>query len=263
MVGAAALMLSGMSHSLAAPTAAPPKASVAATDTAASLANASVYQDSLGNYYVVNVPAPGETLENFRIYVGDGKEMYLQAAITTSTLAPGWEASLWAPRADGNGTAQLVQQAGVVTLTCRYQQPMVLTLLPPAKESKIIATALFRKPLHDRITQVLARDEDGNYYFVDRMKDDDENRGFRVYVGPKGAMKQIPMKDVVSDSAGEIFATKSGEPKIITEAKTNTAVWRKGKKRTALTILPPNRNKYLIARELGVYGRMGYVCDEQ
>ena len=240
-----------------------PSSQIPVTDTAESLAAASVYQDSFGNLYVVSLPGLGESLDKMRIYVGDGKEMYLQAAITSSVRLPDWSANLWAPRARANGTAGLIQEKGVVLLTCRSGRPGALELVPPAKAKKLIATAVFRKPLHDRTAHVLARDDDGIYYFVDRIRDENENRGFRVFVGIKGAMKQLPMKNVVSDSAGEIFATKSGELKIITESKSNSASWRKGKKRTALTLLRPQDNTYLIARELGVYGRMGYVCDEQ
>ena len=267
LIGVAALVISSIRLSGAAPngggTAVPTKTAPAGTDTAESLANAMVYQDPMGNMYVVNLPAPGASLNTMRIYVGNGKEMYLQLQQSASVMGPSWGATLWAPRARTNGTARLAAEAGVVTLTCQYDQARLLELVPPAKAAKLIATALFRAPLHDRVTQVLARDDDGIYYFVDRLRGEDTTRGVRVFVGLKGALKQMPMKNIVSDSAGEIYATKSGELKIVTETDTDTATWRKGKKRIELTMLRPSANQYLIARELGIYGRMGYACDEE
>jgi hypothetical protein len=71
----------------------------------------------------------------------------------------------------------------------------------------------------------------------------------------------------VSDSGGEIYATKSGQLKIIAAKKTKDAeppkvVWIKGGKQTELTSLEPLENRYLIYRELGIYGAIGAVCDD-
>ncbi len=39
--------------------------------------------------------------------------------------------------------------------------------------------------------------------------------------------------------------------------------WIKGAKKTELTMLEPTDNRYLIYRELGIYGALGAVCDDQ
>jgi hypothetical protein len=232
-----------------------------ATDTPATLVGALVYQDGLGNFYVVRMP-PDTGLDGFRVYAGNGKSMYLQESISVNrdTGHGEWGSTLHAPRSE-TGRAEIKLVEGKVTLQCQADAPLDLTPASPDQAKQILNGAKFVKAPHNRVPHVLARDDDGNYYFVDRLEGSPK-RGFRVFAGLKGAMKEMPMTNVVSDSAGEIFATKSGELKIITKTADNTASWRKGKVRTDLTLLPIQLNAYLIARELGVYGRMGYVCDD-
>lgn len=69
------------------------------------------------------------------------------------------------------------------------------------------------------------------------------------------------MTNMVSDSAGEIYATKTGQLKIIAD-KDHKAFWIKGGKKTELTVLEPMDNRYLIYRDLGIYGSLGAVCDD-
>jgi hypothetical protein len=73
-------------------------------------------------------------------------------------------------------------------------------------------------------------------------------------------MKEIAMTNVVSDSAGEIFVTRTGQLKIVHDD--GKAFWIKGGKKTELTMLEPIENRYLIYRDLGIYGPLGAVCDD-
>ncbi len=41
------------------------------------------------------------------------------------------------------------------------------------------------------------------------------------------------------------------------------AYWKKGGKKTELVQLDPAQNRYVIYRELGIYGTLGVVCDDQ
>ena len=61
-------------------------------------------------------------------------------------------------------------------------------------------------------------------------------------------MKEMPMTNVVSDSAGQIFATKRGELRIIA-ASQGKIQWRKGGQQTELVRLEPSENRYLVYRE--------------
>jgi hypothetical protein len=71
------------------------------------------------------------------------------------------------------------------------------------------------------------------------------------------------MTNVVSDSAGEIYATKSGDLKVVTDGKTGKAYWKKGQTKEELILLDAFANRYLIYRELGIYGQLGSMCDDQ
>jgi hypothetical protein len=86
--------------------------------------------------------------------------------------------------------------------------------------------------------------------------------GYRVFVGKKGAMKQMPLTDVASDSAGEVYSTKNGDIRIVTENGKSTAAWIKGEKRKELSVLDLDVNSHIIYSELGVYEFLGTVCDE-
>ena len=88
-------------------------------------------------------------------------------------------------------------------------------------------------------------------------------KGYRVFVGKKGAMKQKPLTDVASDTAGDIFATKTGDLRIerdTSEGK-DTVQWVKGEKRSALVSLDVDANSALIYSDLGVYSFIGSICE--
>ncbi len=65
------------------------------------------------------------------------------------------------------------------------------------------------------------------------------------------AAKRQQMKDIVSDSEGEIFSSKRGDLKLYLEKE--KAEWvSRGRKRTLLRV-PVNENYVLIYNRLGVY----------
>jgi len=83
----------------------------------------------------------------------------------------------------------------------------------------------------------------------------------RIFVGPKGGLKELPMTNIVSDSVGEIYSTKKGELRFIVSQ--NAAQWVRGAVKTELTIVPVEDNVKMIYGDLGVYeGTLGTPCDE-
>jgi hypothetical protein len=118
----------------------------------------------------------------------------------------------------------------------------------------------------------LARDDAGTYFFVDRQREPPQSKFFRLYMGKKGEMKPLKMVNVVSDSEGDIFATKTGELRLIIpkegrgglDSERREPVWIKGKKRVSLTWVPVEDNAYMIYAELGVYAGqlLGTPCDD-
>jgi hypothetical protein len=109
----------------------------------------------------------------------------------------------------------------------------------------------------------LLRDDRGTYFFVDRGFLPGEEKRFRLFVGQKGALKVQKMTNVVSDSEGEIFSTKTGSLRLIID-KAVESVWIAGAKKTQLRRVPVEDNLTMIYNELGVYlgQKMGTPCDD-
>jgi hypothetical protein len=221
-----------------------------------------VFKDDTGMYYVS--PAPGVTDKDAEqwVFYGDGKTMYQQRIVGSGTAAKGYEWSIWAPRVKTMQVATLEPKSDRLTVSCGVKDARALTQLKSDEAKTFFAKATFYPPLWQRQTRFLARDDDGVYYFVDELRDEYGGQGYRVFVGEKGTMKEMPMTNVVEDSGGFIFATKGGSLKIISDKKADTAYWVKGGKKIELTTLVPTDNRYLIYRSLGVYGSIGTVCDD-
>ena len=224
-----------------------------------------VFKDDVGNYYVSPRP-DAMSYDDSQAWVlyGDGKTMYQQRIIGSSLEGHKLEWYVWAPRAKGMQAASIELDPAGMSVQCRGKKDGTrkLTQLKADEAHTLLAKAAFYPPLWTRVSHVLLRDDDGVYYFVDELREEFGGNGYRVFVGPKGAMKEIPMTNVATDSAGEIFATKAGQLKLVagTDGK---AYWAKGGKKIELTRLDPQDNRYQIYRELGIYGTLGAVCDDQ
>jgi hypothetical protein len=137
-----------------------------------------------------------------------------------------------------------------------------LRLAGPEAAERILAGATFKPLPHQREPYALARDSQGKYYFVDRGKQKGSERDFRVFVGQRGVLKQQQMKDIVSDSEGEIFSTANGKLRLVVGK--SQAFWITQASRRELLLLPLQENMRLIYSELGPYlkERLGVPCDD-
>ncbi len=240
----------------------------------------SVFKDDFGSYYVSPKPNTMKSeADNQWVFYGDAKGMYQQVIVGSSIGSGGdYEWVIWSPRVKGLANANLTLDRKVgMSVACewkdRHYVKKTLTELAPDATKAFLAKTPFYPRLWKRSAHFLARDDDGVYYYVDRLSDEAGGNGFKVYVGMKGQAKEMPLTNIASDSAGEIFATKGGDLKIVTaagkddvrdadQAKEAKAFFKKGGKKTELTVLPLMDNRYLIYRELGIYGRLGVVCDD-
>jgi hypothetical protein len=148
-----------------------------------------------------------------------------------------------------------------------------LQILDDAAKKALLGKATFEAPLHKRAPHHLARDDSGRYFYVDKGNTSDTEKNFRLFVGPKGAMKLQKMINAVADTEGEIFTTRNGSLRYVTD-RTNPPVWTQGGKKTTLTVVPvegkdeksgePVNNYQLIYNELGVYlgQKLGTPCDD-
>jgi len=133
----------------------------------------------------------------------------------------------------------------------------------PAADAKTLADAAkFYKPRWTHYAYSLARDNTGKYYYVDNVREPEHAKNFRLWAGMKGAMKPQKMTNVVSDSEGDIFSTKTGSLRLILDKHETT--WVQNEKKTKLVYLEPSDNHIMIYTDLGVYTGepLGTPCDD-
>lgn len=222
-----------------------------------------VFKNDLGMFLVVPRPTLKDDRDTYLFY-GDGKHMYQQLIIGSGSDGAHYNWTVWSPRARELPGASIDLDSSGLRVQCSRGSKGTTELfrLSDPDATAFLKKAKFMPPLWQRRSHLLARDDDGVYYFVDKLTEELGGKGFRVFAGQTGAMKELAMTNIVRDSRGQIFATKTGELKIVA-SQDGKAYWKKGGKKTELVVLEPGDNRYLIYRELGIYGPLGVVCDEQ
>lgn len=218
-----------------------------------------VFQDAAGGTYAVK---PGA---DPRAFYGTGKLLYEQVVIGRSANGPAWSVSVWAPRLPELRPGSIVRKPdGTFHKLCDGKDDAVLTQVTGERaraildKHQLVSTALVRRPY------LLGRDDAGVYYYVDVIAKQYGGKGYRVFVGKKGAMKELPLTDVASDSAGDVFATRSGDLRLVGGRGGGSATrvtWVRGGKRSELVWLDLDVNSRLIFRDLGIYKFTGTICD--
>ena len=215
-----------------------------------------VFDDGNGHYLAL-IPF-GNLFDHF--YWGDGKDFWLVPVFGGKMDGnEAFDRVFWDPRIKQRWQASFYLKDGVYTLLCSDRKT-VFHPTEAARAEEFLGKASFHKQRWKRRAYALTRDTAGTYYYVDRARTE-EKTDFRLYSGPRGALKPLRMTNVVSDSAGDVFATKSGELKLVLGK--NEASWVHGKKATDLILLPLEENAQLIYSDLGVYSGqpLGTPCD--
>jgi hypothetical protein len=219
-----------------------------------------VYRDELGSFYVVPVATAPKDIAEW-VFFGDAKKLYQQRIKSSYTSSNGgFDWYVWAPRAKGLPFGLLERMGDKLSLTCHAKDAHELVQLGADEAKAFLARATLLPPLWRHQAHLLARDDDGVYYYVDSSIDD-AYTDLRVFIGLKGAMKELALTNVVHDSAGELYVSKSGTLKVL--AGNRNAVWTKDGKKSELTVVDLQRDQYLVYRELGIYGQLGAVCEDQ
>lgn len=198
-------------------------------------------------------------------FYGDGKTFHQQIATGGGRSEGRWNIGFWEPRVKPSSTASGFDfKDGVLTINCD-DRSTALKELPADEVKKMLAEATLLKPKWKRRVHALMRDDKGNYYLLDRA-DADERRDWRLFVGPRGKMKPAAMTNIVDDSEGQIFSTKSGDLRLVTSTKTETPElkWVEKGKEIRLIDVPLWPNRMMIYTQLGVYDRerLGTPCDD-
>ena len=217
-----------------------------------------VLADAAGGTYVVK---PGEEP---RIFYGTGKTLYEQVVTGRSANGAGWSVDVWAPRVPSFQPGSVMRhEDGSFDKFCGGENKTGLSLVTGDKAKAVLDKSQFMSTALVRAPHAFLRDDTATYYYIDVVRQQYGGKGYRVFVGKKGAMKQLPLADVASDSGGEVFATKSGDLRLVlADGRPKTATWIKGDKKTELVVLDSDRDSPVIFKDLGVYGFMGTICDD-
>jgi hypothetical protein len=228
-----------------------------------------VYEDGKGHHLAL---VPSENSDQ-NLFYGDGKVFYKVSVFGYSRTGgknSHDEYNFWEPRVSVPANAVVLIRKGVAEVNCE-ERKTVLKPLPKKQGEAILEKASFFGKLWNRSIHVVARDDRGTYYFVDREAPAEKGtatpstyRDFRLFIGPRGKLKPMKMKNIVADGEGEIFSTKSGDLRLITGKK--EIFWVAGKKRLPLTQLDlsDTANRIVAFTDLGVYAgqRLGTPCDD-
>ena len=210
-------------------------------------------------HYVVLVPFD---FSSPMFFYGDGADFYMQRGFGGSKNGElSFSRAFWDPRVNAGVESMFQYRNKRYTLTCSTRESE-FHAVPTSEATALLGSARFHHARWKYQSYWLARDEHARYYYVDRLREPPGNNAFRLFVGPKGDLKQQKMTNVVSDSKGDIFSTKSGELRLVSSA--SEGKWIAGKQRTDLTVVPIEDNHVTLYTDLGVYTgqRLGTPCDD-
>jgi hypothetical protein len=242
----------------AAAPAAPDEPALDAIDISGFKDKLQIITDGKGHYIVVD-PWGDEK----RTYYGDGKRFHAQRVSTSGRQGTeAWDRTFWEPRVNavwkgGGGLRKGNKYTAQCGVRATEMQPVGAD-----ETAKILESASFYGPLWKYRPYALARDDKGTYYYVDRPREPENNKAFRLFSGKRGSMKPLKMTNIVSDSLGDIFITKGGELRLVLDLK--KPLWVEPKGKTELSKLPVEDNTIMIYSDLGVYSgqRLGTPCDD-
>ncbi len=203
-----------------------------------------------------------KSLDDQFFFYGDGKTFWSQRTFGGGSSGDDFDRYFWDPRGmPRHRGAEFQLKDDKYSVSCD-ERTVELKLLSTADAKAMLASATFNAPRWTRQAYSLSRDDAGRYFYVDRAREPEGNKNFRLYSGQKGAMKLQKMINVVSDSEGDIFATRSGNLRVVLD-KSET-LWVQGTKRNKLINLPVEDNVGMIYNELGIYSGMafGTPCDD-
>jgi hypothetical protein len=250
-----------------------PKAAGPAPDAVLDVA---AYRDKLvlltdgKGHYVAVLPGPVKrSVEtDHGLFYGDGKRFYSVPVQTGSMNGEQWAFGFREPRLDVGGHAEgtgdlRFEPPDKYTVYCGARKT-ALKAVEAAEAAKVLGAATFERSPRQWRPYALARDSKGRYYYVDRGATKEREKSFRLFAGPKGDLKLQKMTNVVSDSEGDVFSTKTGSLRMVLGK--GEASWIEKESPQKLVIVPVdfNKNVAMIYTELGVYSgeRLGTPCDD-
>jgi hypothetical protein len=150
---------------------------------------------------------------------------------------------------------------GAYSVTCGERKVPLQVVSAPDTKAQLLGLTPLPSPRKWR-PHSLSRDDRGTYYYVDRGRTKATEKQYRLFAGPSGGLKPLKMTNIIADSEGEIFSTKTGSLRLIVGKK--EYVWIAHEKQNKLTTVPVEDNLAMIYNDLGVYTgeKMGTPCDD-
>ena len=216
----------------------------------------------LNDHYIAVVPYWDKNdADNFLFY---GNEQTFHAQRVSGGGASGRESfnyTFWEPRVDAGYKGSFYFKDEIYKIVCDDRETALATV-DKSTTAAILGAASFSAPLWRHYAYAIGRDDDGVYYYVDRAIGDENT--LRLFVGPKGNVKQLGLTDSTLDAAGGVLTTTNGRLSIGLEGgKVSQMRWRQDE--TSLDLIPLDlwQNRSLIYGDLSAYGeRLGTPCDD-
>jgi TolB-like protein len=215
--------------------------------------------DGSGSYVAV---APYGSTET-PLFAGDAKRLYAQRVIGSSATGDtAFDYVFWDPRVRDGWQRSLSFKDEKYALQCG-QKAVAYRAVPPAEAKRVLAGAQLLRPRWRRQVHALARDDAGTYYLVDAPRETegvptpsaDDGVIYRLFVGPKGKLRELALNDAVSDSAGTLLLTPEGALQFSADGA--KATWKAAGATTALTPVPLDESAAALA-----YGKQGPYRDD-
>ena len=221
-----------------------------------------VYTDDRGLYLAA---APFEAGSR-RVFAGTAGKLFVQEVLVAGaigTSAHGF--GFWEPRVRSPAEAYFEARAGEARIVCGARE-LPLRILSSGEADRILSSATFYAPRWRREPHLLAQDDEGNFFYVDRARAGTERGGpdYRLYAGPLGKVARLELAGVADGPDGLVLLTASGKLRVGRGADGTPSVdWLAGGGRRMLRALDPARSGALVYHQLGVYeaDRLGTPCD--
>lgn len=168
--------------------------------------------------------------------------------------------TFWEPRVQDGWRRSFGMRDGKFTLFCGDKR-IQFEKIPEGEAKQVLAATAVFKHRWRRHAHAMARDNRGNYYYVDRANEPRGNNDFRLYVGTKGSLGYQPVNDAIVDDATDLFIATSGRLELSRDKL--TSVWWVGDERHELKRLNLYQQGPDIYKSLGVYGdeKLATACD--
>lgn len=229
--------------------------------------NLMVWSTGKGSYFVANMKEGGGIPDP--IFYGDEKFVNQLRSPGGGANGDDFSRAIVDPHfRNPRGDVYVERKEGKTFIACK-DKVTPLTPLDAEQTKAFLAKVTLREQLWQRMAHLLTRDDEGTYYFIDGLRpkageEDLAPRDPRLFVGPRGKMKQVEIVNAVFDSQGEIYKTKTGTFRLVVNAEKRDFRWVSGKKEQVLVNVPVDENLTTIWNDLGVYSkkRYGSPCDD-